>query len=139
MKINEILEKYGDIELKDEEVEELIKKYKKNKAWKPGYQDAYYFIQHARKQAEFALEKQKVYTELKRYAQEHNEEKIDWHNSQQFKFYLTYNHVGWFTIGVAVRSSRWSQVYFTSEEIAQNAIEEIGEDRIKKYLFEVEE
>lgn len=29
------------------------------------------------------------------------------------------------------------QVYFTSEKIAENAIKDIGEDRIKKYLFEI--
>lgn len=30
------------------------------------------------------------------------------------------------------------QVYFTSEKIAENAIKDIGEDRIRRYLFEID-
>ena len=93
-----------------------------------------------KEQAEFALEKQKVYTQLKRYAFEHNEGAIDWDDTKQEKWYInldikykslviTYN-LTWKSI---------NDVHFTSKEIAQNAIKEIGEDRIKKYLFEVGE
>ena len=156
MKINEILEKYGDIELKDEEVKELIKKYKKSKVWKPEDGEKYYTIHYGgnhdyekesykigdvyktREKAEFALEKQRVYTELKRYALEHNDREIDW--SSLDKYVLVYDHKEQKLVifQVMQRAQELGQIYFTSEEVAQNAIKEIGEDRIKKYLFEVE-
>lgn len=87
-------------------------------------------------QAEFALEKQKIYTELKRYALEHNEEEIDWNDIDKCKWCIT-KDCGKLNVYCFCRIHLLNQIYFTSEEIAQNAIKEIGEDRIKKYLFEV--
>lgn len=92
-------------------------------------------------QAEFALEKQKIYTELKRYALEHNECAIDWSNRRQQKWALIYDYEH--RCILIMYGTTWMKelysVYFTSAEIARNAIAEIGEERIKKYLFEVEE
>ena len=139
---------------------------RKSKAFKPKSNDNYYIITdgstvccaycednkwdesrfnignmfETREEAEFALEKQKVYTQLKRYAFEHNEGAIDWDDTKQEKWYInldikykslviTYN-LTWKSI---------NDVHFTSKEIAKNAISEIGEEKIKKYLFEVEE
>lgn len=89
-------------------------------------------------QAEFALEKQKIYTELKRYALEHNECAIDWNDIDKCKWCIT-KDCGKLNVHCFCRIHFLNQIYFTSEEIAQNAIKEIGEYRIKKYLFEVEE
>lgn len=93
-----------------------------------------------REKAEFALEKQKVITKLKRFALEHNKEKIDWNNSKM-KYYLYFNHEEncIMTTYYCIYQFICEQIYFTSEEIAQAAIKEIGEERIKKYYFEVEE
>lgn len=94
-----------------------------------------------REETKFALEKQKVYTQLKRYALEHNECAIDWGNLEQIKWALSLNS----ETNNLLPQYTWQYykssqvVYFTSEEIAKNAIAEIGEDKIKKYLFEVEE
>ena len=94
-----------------------------------------------RKDAEFALEKQKVYTELKRYALEHNEYAIDWSNLEQKKWEIIYDYEFKSSIRIIFTTSwcKMGAVYFTSAEIARNAIAEIGEEKIKKYLFEVEE
>lgn len=92
-------------------------------------------------QAEFALEKQKIYTELKRYALEHNDEVLDWNNKEQEKWALTYDYEH--RCILSMYGTTWMKelcsVYFTSAEIARNAIAEVGEEKIKKYLFEVEE
>lgn len=101
------------------------------------YQTYNYF--KTKKEAEFEIEKRLVYQELKDYALEHNEGKINFYNQEQDKFYIYYrsneNRL------IISYTNTWYDmlgVYFTSKEIAQNAINTIGEDRIKKYLFGVE-
>lgn len=142
---------------------------KKPKVWKPKDGDTYYYIKtnyplltigsvcwgyngcfdnllyeigncyRTREETTFALEKQKVITELKRFAQEHNE-KIDWNNEDQRKYHLYYTcSSNSIEIGFVYFRKFGSIIYFTSEEIAQQAIKTIGVDRLKKYYFEVEE
>ena len=144
----------------------LVEKANKpvNKVWKPEYNRDYYFIRNngqicytnwiksdidkerfilgncfkTEKEAEFALEKLKVIIELKRYALEHNEKEIDWCQGT-CKYYIQYDHMN---NKLDIRYGRYrknynSSMYFTSEKIAQAAIKEIGEERIKKYYFEV--
>ena len=90
-------------------------------------------------EAEFALERQKVITELKRYALEHNEKEIDWYDHCVLKYYIQYDYVNNKLNIVSTRYSKSniSSMYFISDKIAQSAIEAIGEERIKKYYFEV--
>lgn len=93
-------------------------------------------------QAEFMTEKLKVIHELEKFAFENNEKEMDWGDGIQKKFYLFLKACENNTIdilyAVGVRSNPFN-VYFTSEEIAKKAIETIGEDRIKKYYFGVED
>lgn len=107
------------------------------------YDDACYELGNCfetEEQAEFAIEKQKVYMELKRYALEHNEREIDWSNIYQAKWCIIFNHIeNLLQIRNYTCNEQIGQIYFTSKEIAQNAIQKIGEDRIKKYLFEVKD
>lgn len=140
------------------------KSNKKSKVFKPAYRQGYFYIDtvrdvgsqkwdddgydnacyelgncfETRKQAEFAIEKQKVYMELKRYALEHNEGVIDWFNSEQIKFSITGAYLTGYKVKLRVLPSKGlrdlNSIYFTSEEIAKNAIKEIGEDRIKKRI-----
>lgn len=89
--------------------------------------------------AEFATERQRVYTALQRYAEEHNTEEIDWKNNDQNKYYIWYYHPdACINIGILKIHQDIGTIYFTSEELAKAAIEEIGEDIIKKYLFGIE-
>lgn len=91
-------------------------------------------------EAELALEKTKALAELRRYAEVYNEEEIDWNNKRQLKYCIVFDHVkNNFNFSDCSYWEYLNMVYFTSEEIAQNAIDEIGEDRIKKYLFGVED
>lgn len=136
----------------------------KNKVWKPEENETYYYsysdgnIEEAtwdnlnvdknryaigncfktKEEAEFALERQKVITELKRFALEHNDKEIDWSNRCQDKHFLYFNHDKNRTCISAYTYFQYAQcIYYTSIEIARAAIQEIGEERIKKYYFEV--
>ena len=140
---------------------------KKSKVWKPKIENHYYYIDcngnegaefdywgnncideyrytigncfPTKEKAEFAVERLKVIAELKRFAQEHNEKEIDWRDYGQCKYYIFcefHEHVEYIDIG-CVKECKSNDICFTSEEIAQQAIDAIGEDRIKKYYFEV--
>ena len=94
-----------------------------------------------KEEAEHILEKLKVIHELQKFAYENNEGEIDWNNFSQNKFYLIYDSevnnilVDYFTF---TRTNSFN-IYFTSFKVAKKAIKTIGEDRIKKYYFDVEE
>ena len=86
-------------------------------------------------------EKLKVIHELEKFAYDNNEEEIDWNNSKQGKYYFYFDYAD---MSIVIDSYYICQdtpfnVYFTSEEIARKAIETIGEERIKKYYFGVED
>lgn len=93
---------------------------------------------NTKEEAEFVKQKQLVYQELKKYALEQNTGEIDWENYLQIKYFI-YCNTKSNDLGIMDVSKRkiTGQVYFTSEKIAENAIKDIGEDRIKKYLFEI--
>ena len=72
--------------------------------------------------------------QLKKFADEHNGE-ISWSNNNSDKGYLSYNYSTQSICALSVWALKEPRViYFSSEEIAQQAINEIGEDKIKEYL-----
>lgn len=92
-----------------------------------------------KEEAEFALEKQKVITELKRFALENNECELDWNDNEKSKYFIVYNY---FRNEIQIESLCYTKyginnIYFSSIKVAKKAIEKIGEDRLKKYYFEV--
>lgn len=139
----------------------------KKKWWKPKFDETYWSIKpwtgairtcyneakadetaksigfcfQTKEQAEFMFEKLKVIHELEKFAYENNEEEEIDFNKPQTRHFICYD----------IRDKKvdidWSStlffmpfnIYFSSEEIARKAIETIGEDRIKKYYFGVEE
>lgn len=144
----------------------LVKKsQKKSKVWKPKEDEIYFYIGRSgdihscvwkntefdeltysfgncfksQCEAEFAVEKQKVTTELKRYAEEHNEGEIYWRETLQRKYTLTYSYLNEKICIAHDDCTKIDAIFFTSKEIAKNAIKTIGEDRLKKYYFEVGE
>lgn len=92
-------------------------------------------------EAEHILEKLKVIHELQKFAYENNEGEIDWKNFNQCKYYLVYDTKDEdLYVDYTVYCKREPfNIYFTSSEIAKRAIEAVGEDRIKKYYFNVED
>lgn len=72
--------------------------------------------------------------QLKKFADEHNDV-IDWSDINQHKWNLCYYYSRYEVSPIrccGVKESR--TIYFSSEEIAQQAIDEIGEEKIKDYL-----
>ena len=153
--------------LNEEERKQLLAIVKKSteekpKVWKPKNNEKYYFIYsqgklsntiwndssmdaslyaigncfRTKKEAEFAIEKQKVITELKRFSQEHNE-KIDWED-KSWKYCITYDYAINKVTYISALTSKRNDIYFSSKEIAKQAIKAIGADRLKKYYFKVE-
>lgn len=100
--------------------------------------ELYRFGNHfkTKEEAEFELNRRLVYQELKDYALEHNSTEIDWSNSENSKWTIRYEHPeGLITVGAWWYCQDLGQIYFSSKNIARDAIKTIGEDRIKKYLF----
>lgn len=85
-------------------------------------------------EAELALIRHNIICKLRLYALEHNDADIDWSDEDQCKYYIHCGH-GHLDINREYISHQMNEIYFTSYEIAKNAIDEIGEDIIKHYVF----
>ena len=146
---------------------ELVKKGNKSpkKRWRGEGNNHYYFISGAggigkgredkvaydsnryqlgnyfktKEEAEFELNRRLVYQELKDYALEHNECEFDWKNRYQPKWSIFYD-----TESECLKYDDFytfcdiTQIHFSSEKIAREAVTTVGEDRIKKYLFGID-
>lgn len=155
--------------LSKEEREQLMKLIQKSngckrKVWKPECDKNYWIINGFRvvnsswdndnvdyrryeigncfkteKDAEFALEKLKVEAELRRFAEENNECEIDWTDRKQNKWLICYNYDSKNIDTGYDDTLRTHYIYFSSKEIAKQAIKHIGEERLKKYYFRIED
>jgi len=91
-----------------------------------------------KEEADFALQKHLVYQELKQFADENNDP-IDWCDGRSAKYIITYCNVEKrICIDCWATTQFMGCVWFSSMELAEQAIQKVGEDRIKKYLFGVE-
>ena len=146
---------------------EVVEEKNKNKWWKPKVNEQYFYIRSTGivdyhncdndkidklfqsfgncfqtvKEAKFVAEKLKVIRELEKFAFENNSEEIDWNNSKQGKYYFYFDYAD---MSIVIDSYYICQdtpfnIYFTSKEIAEKAIKTVGEERIKKYYFGVED
>ena len=150
-----------------EQLMKLIQKSNgfKSKMWKPNYGRKYFYINDCgaiinskwyddvidtyryeignffktKEETEFALEKVKVETELRRFAEENNEHEIDWTDEDQEKWCMCYSYYYGNIYFIDAGSYKRNDIYFTSKEIGEQAIKHIGEERLKKYYFEVED
>lgn len=85
-----------------------------------------------KEQAEFAVEKLKVEAELRKFSKPFESGETSYYIFFHIEIDCLDTH---FTSYCPPQGS----IYFESEEKAQQAIESVGEDRIKKYLFGVED
>ena len=85
-----------------------------------------------KEQAEFAVEKLKVEAELRKFSRpfEYGENCTEFYYDHEF---------GRITFLTLTASQTQGAIYFESEEKAQQAIEAVGAERIKKYIFGVED
>ena len=95
-----------------------------------------------KEEATFAREKQKVKVELQRFADEHNDpEKLEWDGHiPHYAIASSYLLRGIKGLGACsyYYRSLGDLVYFTSAELAMEAAELIGKERLSKYLFHVD-
>ena len=134
----------------------------KSKVWKPADYEKYYVISHdgdiydfdwdddasdnrmydlgncfkTEEKAAFTAEAIKTYVALKRYAEEHNERATAF-DGINTNYVITY-HTNELVVMSMCHVQNIADIYFTSIKIAKAAIAEIGENRIKKYLFGVD-
>lgn len=101
------------------------------------YDNKYYNVRDiykTREEAEFELERRKIMIELQNYADEHNGEIA--HPSYAFWLALDEDDMS-----ITVENDSFlppvGTVLFSNGDIAYDAIETIGEDRILKYMFRV--
>lgn len=90
-----------------------------------------------KEEATFAVERNKVITELRRFAEEHNDAPIIW-NGTEYNYEIICNHDSNIDGVIEPVTSRYWQsgnIYFRSRKIAESAIRVIGEDRLIKYYF----
>mgnify|MGYP006924873559 CR=1 FL=1 len=143
------------------------KQGKEGRVWKAGLNQEYYFVDdfgiadtdiwgdcgvdrnrfgignvfETREKAEFAREKAKVKAELERYALEHNDPKKEAWDGNSYHYEIVCAYLSKEGVSVSTNTGPYrgeSITYFTSKEIAENAIEAVGEERILKYLFGVD-
>lgn len=90
-------------------------------------------------EARHMVEKLKVIKELQDFALENNTEKIDWKNIEQPKFLIVFDHYENIVKSALVYSYKALplNIYFTSKVLVLKAIEKVGEERIKKYYFDL--
>lgn len=90
-------------------------------------------------EAEFAYRKQIVLQRLKDFALKNNDKEINWNDGEQVKYEIVYNHLDdEFVIWSCGLAQGIGCIYFTSIKVAKQAIESIGEENIKKYLFGID-
>lgn len=161
MKLSEYIKKYGDCEVTDEIDKCIVKKSKTVYDLKDG--DRYLFLtnvgaimtgiwhnddsDHNRlrfgnvflteEDAKFASKRLKVIAELKKYAKEFSDE--EWMNKDLPKYFIGFEYkFGGFSCYIA-NLRRGSEIYFESIQKANEAIESVGKDRVKKYYLGVKE
>lgn len=77
---------------------------------------------------------------MKKYAKEFSDE--EWKDNKTQKYYIVYRYSGDYIRSILTYltyTSKDNVLYFESPEKAQEAIDAVGEDRIKKYYFGVRE
>ena len=143
----------------------LVKKSQNRERWKPAYGERYYAITngtgkvdpltwknddydfdalsignvfHTEEEAKFEVERLKVITELKAFAEKNNDE-IDWANTLTWKYYIGYLYEFDKVVANGIKQILHNDTYFSSMEIAKRAIETVGENRLKKYYFRMGE
>ena len=159
IKLNEIQAKYGECLVDEDKLKDLLVKPKPKTVWDLKDGDEYWYIiinnndNYAtwngnawdltvresgnifltKKEAEFELERRKCEAIMLKYGR------------RTFKYGKRNHFIVIFDERMIIESSFNLQIYyqgtiyFDTEELTQKAIDEIGEERLKKYIFRVEE
>lgn len=79
--------------------------------------------------------------EIKEFIAENDDGEIDWRDTKEGKWSLSYSHrFGKVLAGVvSMITTAQRELYASSREVIEKMIEAIGEERIKKYYFGITE
>lgn len=159
IKLNEIQAKYGEYLVDEKKLKELLVKPKPKTVWDLENGDIYYFIATnggvysccwladendlcriefgnaflTYDEAKFELERRKCEAIMLKYGRRT-------FKYEDENYFIRFDHTN-----KRVWIENWSiyqfqgSIYFDTEDLAQKAIDEIGEERLKKYVFRVEE
>ena len=159
IKLNEIESKYGEYLVDEDKLKELLVKPKPKTVWDSEKGDAYYFIETnggvyscywladvndlcriefgnvflTKEEAEFELERRKCEAIMLKYGRRT-------FKPRDFNYLIQFDNDDKQVFVDFWRLNQFQgSIYFDTEELAQKAIDEIGEERLKKYVFRVEE
>lgn len=164
MKLNEVIAKYGNQEVDESKIKEVLG-VKESKVWKPKPTELYWYINQSgllnysifsdyqsdirqfelgnvyktKEEAEFARDKQIFLTKFERYLRENEDEPVDWNNESQKKYSVELNFRINSKISIVANNYYMKQgaIYTTNFEALNSYVKE-NESDIKKYVFGVE-
>ena len=162
IKLKDVAEKYGEYKIDEDKLKEILIEPKPKTIWNLKENDNYYLIGDddadiyestwdedeidykrleigniflTKEEAEFERERLKVETELLRYGGTRDMMSL---GNYTKKWYMIYHHDSdLLEVGGCYNINHQGGIYFKSEEDSLNAINKIGKNRIKKYLFYV--
>lgn len=161
MKLNEVIAKYGNQEVDESKIKEVLG-VKESKVWIPNEDEQCWFIYghgvidnicwnskfdekyysygnvYKTKEAEFARDKKLFEVKMERYLSEHEDEPVDWGNLRQTKYFVQFNHHR-----KSIETDFWDvhEVQGAIHTTSRKALEQFIKDNeadIKKYMFGVE-
>ena len=158
IKVEEIVEKYKGYEVDEEKLKEFLVPPKPKTVWDLKIKDNYWYINDyndnvkatwdnvmidnyrrnmgncflTKEEAEFEVERRRVEAILLKYGR--REFKYDEENYQLSYVYDDYR----IDIDMYALYQNQGCIFFDTEELCQQAIDEAGEDNIKKYIFGVD-
>lgn len=160
--IKELEDKQAELQKQIDELKQV--KMEEPKKWKPKSYEEYWFVSddgeiycsvwtnthqnrwrystgNVFKTEQEAVEHKKkieFQAKFKNYVEERNEE-LDWENDNQEKWFMYYSFCyGKIDFAAHFTSKCQGAIYAFSEQILRDAIEEIGENNVIKYVLEVE-
>ena len=159
IKLSEIESKYGDYLVDEDKLKELLVKPKPKTVWDLMKGDRYYFIETnggvyscywladvndlcriefgnvflTKEEAEFELERRKCEAIMLKYGRR------TFKNGKHNYFIVIFDKRMIIESAFNLHIYYQGTIYFDTEELTQKAIDEIGEERLKKYIFRVEE
>lgn len=165
IKVKDIAEKYGEYEIDEEKLKEILIEPKPKTVWDMKQGDTFFSIDPyvgvvpytwynhnigchrirnigdmflTKEEAEFEFERRKVEAEMLKYGGTRDMMSLGDENVKKY-YIVCFQNTKYLDIAWIRYVNHQGAIYFKSEEDARNAIDNIGEDRIKKYIFNVKE
>lgn len=161
IKVSEVLSKYADYEVDENELEKILVRPKPKNVWDLKDGDEYHYLRSdgiivksncnqyskkmreacncflTREEAEFELERRKCEAIMLKYG---TRDMMSLGDAWRYKYLIWYsNYENKINVANYGTTNHQGVIFFATEELAKKAIDEIGEERLKKYIFNVKE